>query len=175
MANSRFNQAKHNLSSFNTRYVRSRVLSLSMDVESKGNIDTNISGIFVLSLFSKAVASASARIIMQVSVIGETTGNGEMTAKLIRFTRLSGHADSKSLEELRIRLYKIMEYLDVLKTGDILEIDTANFSVKLNGVNVYDKFKGDFIKISDKTQIIYEDTESTRDIELTVNYTEKYY
>lgn len=146
-----------------------------MAAEGEGQATTKLTGIFSLELSSESSLEATAAFVLQVRLLGEANGDGTMMANLIRFTKLAGYTEGESFSELQIRLYKIMEYLDELKTGDILEIDTANFSVKLNGVNVYDKFKGDFIKISDKTQIIYEDSESTRDIELTVNYTEKYY
>ncbi|WP_113671188.1 hypothetical protein [Vallitalea guaymasensis] len=173
MSNAKFNRIKYNLSPFNTQYIRALLISLT--TSGYGTITTRLTGLFAISLFGAGAGTTEARLIFQIEVSGSTNGKGNIDAKLIRMRKLSGQMDSKGFAELEIRLFKIMEYLGVLNTGDTLEIDTNNFSVKINGINAFDNFKGDFIGIDGNTTVIYEDAETSRDIELNINYTEKYY
>ena len=58
-----------------------------------------------------------------------------------------------------------------LSPGDTLKVDTEKLNVELNGGNGIDVLGGDILELAGGTnKIMYQDDESSRDIEIKITY-----
>lgn len=66
-------------------------------------------------------------------------------------------------------------YTGTLTAGDVLEIDTDNMTVKLNGVNARANMTGTFPKLySGTNELRWKDDDATRDLDLEVDHEPRY-
>lgn len=172
MINANFNTFKFNVSPFNTSYLRILTVSMTSTVTSINT--TKIVGTFVVTGSANGVGNGFARLILEVELDGLINIKSEAKARVIRILKVSGNISGVSLNKLELRHFKIMEFLGTLHAGDVVEIDSSEFTFKINGVDSYSSYNGKFINLTKDTRIIYQDNNSSREIELSVFFDEKF-
>ena len=106
------------------------------------------------------------------------TGFGHMSFNInsqISTVVFSGAGELEMGTELRLTAAMCAQLGRLLYPGDVLEIDTENYTVTINGEPVAEAYQGAFFELlPGLTTLAYRDTAASRNLQLTVQYTNQY-
>lgn len=106
------------------------------------------------------------------------TGFGHMSFNInsrVSTVTFSGAGGLEMGTELRLTAAQCAQLGRLLYPGDVLEIDTENYTVTINGEPVAEAFQGAFFELlPGLTTLAYRDTAASRNLQLTIQYTEQY-
>lgn len=126
----------------------------------------------VVFRLSSAAGISTSQVSVQAENLGtpiefSATASGVCGAVRVR----SGHGAANGVSTSEAQAYRILlETLRlnaVIQPGDVVEIDTANMTVKINGVNALRFLEGDFFALAPGlNQLQYQDAEQSREVQI---------
>lgn len=126
----------------------------------------------VVFRLSSATGISTSQVSVQAEKLGKpiefsATASGVCGAVRVQ----SGHGAANGVSTAEAQAYRILlETLRlhaIIQPGDVVEIDTANMTVKINGVNALRFLEGDFFALAPGlNQLQYQDAEQSREVQI---------
>jgi len=95
--------------------------------------------------------------------------------RLVRLRAVELAAEGVASIELTAELRKQFSFMRTLWPGDVLEIDTENYTVRLNGQLITEGYDGTFFEILPRiTSILYSASGTGHQLQVRLQYTEQH-
>lgn len=145
-----FNNAKFQNSKFNTE--KTNYIGFYVTLSAGSSIKANE----IISIVESVTLKANSRIIRTIKADAKLKGKSSITADA--------------------RLYRIHEVLitEEFKPGDIIILNSNTFELTKNNQNIIDTMQGDFFYLQKKNTVIYSDNENMREIDMEINYRDRW-
>ena len=175
MANtSAFGRTAFNSAPFNTFRPALHEISINSVGDGRSAVIANVSAVIDLEASGSSLTEAMAGFLLDAEI--SAAGKSKTDIFVIAYSMSASSFVGIDRSDLDASVYLLFT-LDglTLNPGDSIEINTCDYTVKLNGTIIYSGYSGKFFNIQPgKAEIVYEDTAGNRNVEMLMQYTEKY-
>ena len=170
MANtSAFGRTAFNSAPFNTFRPALHEISINSVGDGRSAVIANVSAVIDLEASGSSLTEAMAGFLLDAEISAAGKSKTDIFVIAYRMSASSFVGIGRSDLDASVYLLFTLDGL-TLNPGDSID-----YTVKLNGTIIYSGYSGKFFNIQPgKAEIVYEDTAGNRNVEMLMQYTEKY-